>query len=107
MMHAPLKLRETTTGTDGCTLTVGGELDIATANQFRTAISTLLGTGCREIVVDLGDTSFLDSSGLGALVWAAHRLRSAGGELTVTNPDVQVARILRVTGVERILLRSP
>ena len=106
MMHAPLKLRETPTGTDGCTLEVGGELDVATANQLRTAISTLMGTGCREIVVDLAATTFLDSSGLGALVWASHRMHAAGGRLTVVNPDARVAKVLRVTGVDRVLLRS-
>ena len=104
-MHAPLKLREKPMGMHGCKLEVGGELDVATVNQFRTAISTLLGTGCRSIVVDLADTTFLDSSGLGALVWAAHRMHSAGGRLTVTNPDEQVKRILSVAGVERLLLR--
>ena len=105
-MHAPLKLRETPTATDGCRLELRGELDVATVNGFRRTVSTLMGTGCRELVVDLGETTFLDSSGLGALVWAAHRMHAAGGELTVTNPDEQVARILRVTGVERVLLRS-
>ena len=105
-MHAPLKLRETPTGKDGCTLEVGGELDIATVDQFRRAVGTLMGTGCREIVVDLAGTTFLDSSGLGGLVWASHRMRSAGGALTVINPGEQVAKMLRVTGVERVLLRS-
>ena len=104
MRHSPLKLRQTSTGVDGCTLEVGGELDVATVNQFRRAISTLMGTGCRQIVVDLRETTFLDSSGLGALVWAAHRMQAAGGGLTVVNPDEQVAKILRVTGVERVLV---
>ena len=102
-MHAPLKLRETSTRTGFCRLEVGGELDIATATQFRTAISTLLGTGCRHVVVDLAETTFLDSSGLGALVWAAHRMHAAGGALTVTNPDERVTKILEITGVDRVL----
>ena len=105
-MHAPLKLHETKAGTGACTLSVGGELDIATAAQFRAAIATLLGTGCRLVVVDLADTSFLDSSGLGALVWAAHRMHGAGGRLTVVNPDDQVRKILRITGVEGMLLAT-
>ncbi|HEX8121011.1 MAG TPA: STAS domain-containing protein [Solirubrobacteraceae bacterium] len=102
-MHAPLKLSETMTGADGCTLEVAGELDLATATQFRTEVSKLLGTGCRHLVVDLSRTTFLDSSGLGALVWAAHRLRSAGGQLIATRPTEHVARTLRITGVEHLL----
>jgi anti-sigma B factor antagonist len=102
-MHAPLKLRETKAGT-ACRLELAGELDLATAGQLRTAVSTLMGTGCRLIVVDLGDTTFVDSSGLGALVWAAHRLHAIGGELTVINPGEHVTKTLEVTGVARMLM---
>jgi anti-sigma B factor antagonist len=103
-MHAPLKLRESPTGKAACRLEVGGELDIGTASQLRRAIATLLGTGCRVVVVDLSETTFMDSSGLGALVWASHRLRAAGGRLTVVNPGERIARVLKVTGVDRLLL---
>ncbi len=81
-----------------------GELDVGTVAQFRTSISALLGTGCRHVVVDLADTTFLDSSGLGALVWAAHRLEAAGGDLVAENPTPRVASTLEITGVGRILL---
>ena len=102
-MHAPLKLAETPSGTDRCTLAVAGELDVATAAQFRTSVGALLGTGCRHLVVDLSQTTFVDSSGLGALVWAAHRLRSAGGEFTAVDPSPAGAETLRLTGIERVL----
>ena len=102
-MHAPLKLSETATGEDGCVLTVDGELDIATVAVFRNAVGALLGTGCRQLEIDLAGTTFLDSSGLGALVWAAHRVRGAGGDFSVANPTRDVARTLAITGVEHVL----
>ena len=104
MMHAPLTLSQTTRGAERCTLTVEGELDVATAPQFRTSVGALLGTGCRDLEIDLAGTTFLDSSGLGALVWAAHRIRAAGGELSVVNPSVHVAQTLEITGIDRLLL---
>ncbi len=106
-MHAPLTLATTATAAHGCTLAVAGELDLATAPQFRTEVSALLGTGCRAIVVDLSETTFLDSSGLGALVWAAHRLRAAGGSLTAVEPHPQIVATLRVTGVDRVVALRP
>ena len=106
MMHAPLKLSETPHGDDQCTLTVEGELDVATAGDFRRSVSTLLGTGCRELRVDLGGTTFLDSSGLGALIWAFHRLHAAGGALSVVNPTPRVAKTMQITGVDRVLLAT-
>jgi anti-sigma B factor antagonist len=102
-MHAPLKLEETATGADACTLALGGELDLATAPAFREAVGGLLGSGCRHLVVDLADTTFVDSSGLGALLWAAHRLRAAGGDLSVVRPTAQTAELLRITGLGRLL----
>lgn len=103
-MHAPLRLRETQIRRDVCRLEVGGELDVGTAPQLRTAVGALMGTGCREIVIDLDETTFMDSSGLGALVWAAHRMHSSGGSLRVVNPGERIARVLKVAGVERLLL---
>lgn len=102
-MHAPLKLRERPIEADGCALAVAGELELATAPQLRTAIGTLLGTGCRHVVVDLSETTFLDSTGLGALVWAAHRVRSAGGDFSVVRPNRAIVPTLEVTGVGPVL----
>lgn len=102
-VHAPLKLHETPSGTDTCTLAVDGELDLATAPQFRTAVGALMGTGCRHLIVDLAATTFVDSSGLGALVWAAHRMKGAGGDLVAQNPSDQIVSTLRITGVAPVL----
>lgn len=89
-----------------CTITTADELDVATAARLRREVATLLGTGCRHLVVDLSDTTFVDSSGLGALVWAAHRLRAAGGDLVAINAGDHVARTLRISGVDRVLAPS-
>jgi anti-anti-sigma factor len=102
-MHQPLTLTETMTAADACTLTVGGELDLATSTQLRNEFGALMGIGCRHLLVDLAAVTFLDSTGLGVLVWAAHRLRSAGGELIARNPNERIVRTLKVTGVERLL----
>ena len=102
-MHALLQLSETPIATDGCTLGAAGDLDLATAPQFRGAIGTLLGTGCRHVVIDLSATTFLDSSGLGALVWAAHRMRAAGGDFSVVSPNASIVTTLEITGAGPIL----
>ena len=101
--HPLLKIDHRPTGPDACTLVVEGELDIGTAPDFRNAVGTLLGRGCRHVVVDLSGTTFLDSSGLGALLWAANRLHGAGGELVALRPNAAIADTLRVTGVGKLL----
>jgi len=103
-MYAPLTLRQTPTAEhDGCRLELEGELDVASAPEFRRVVGSLLGVGCRRVVVDLAGTTFLDSSGLGALVWASHRLHAAGGVLEVINAGERIAQMMRITGVDRLL----
>ena len=90
-----------------CELAVTGELDIASTSRFRATLCELMGTGQRDVVVDLAETDFLDSSGIGVLLWAHHRLEAAGGHLTVLNATGGVARTLELTGTAKILLDEP
>lgn len=80
-------------------LALCGELDLAAAPQLRRVIGGLMGSGARHMVVDLSDASFVDSSGMGALLWADHRLHAAGGELTAVNPQPNVARAFELAGL--------
>ena len=59
-------------------LEVGGEVDVYTAPDCVNG-SWSWSTVARRVVVDLGRVDFLDSTGLGVLVGALKRLRSAGG----------------------------
>src|SRR3954469_923313 len=72
---------------DVSVLAVLGELDVATAPHFRRGVGGLLSGEARHLAVDLTETDFLDSSGLGALVWALFRMRAAGGDMVVVNDD--------------------
>ena len=88
---------------DGALLTVRGELDIATAPQLRAVIGDLMGQGYRHVEVDLDNCSFIDSSGMGALLWASHRLHAAGGELVASHAHGATMRALEISGVARVL----
>ena len=72
---------------DVSVLAVFGELDVATAPHFRRAVGGVLSGEARLLAVDLTEIDFLDSSGLGALVWALFRMRAAGGDIVVVNDD--------------------
>ena len=62
----------------GAVLAPRGRLDLATAPAFREHVTQLVDSGVAHIVVDLGTVSFVDSSGLGALISG---LKRAGIEL--------------------------
>jgi anti-anti-sigma factor len=82
-----------------CVLSVAGEIDIATANILRSALERALESGSREIWVDLGEVTFMDSSGLNALVRADHDVAGHHGRLTVICPTGPVRRTLELTGL--------
>lgn len=67
-------------------LCLRGELDVATAPQFRDAVIPLAEEG-RRIAVSLVSLEFLDSRGIGVLVAATRAAREAGGDLAIAIPS--------------------
>ncbi len=102
-MHRTYDLK-IATGDDGnAVVEVSGELDVAAAAPFRRVVGDLMGGGRRHLVVDLGATSFVDSTGLGALLWAEHRLHALGGDIEIVNPSPAVTRIFETAGLDTLV----
>ncbi|HVX43346.1 MAG TPA: STAS domain-containing protein [Mycobacteriales bacterium] len=78
---------------------LSGELDVASAPRVGETLDWLCEQGCREIVVDLADVSFVDSSGLAAFVRAHQALQHSGGRLTLRRPGHSMRRLLTMTGL--------
>jgi anti-sigma B factor antagonist len=73
-----------------------GELDLATRESFRDALTPLTGT----VVVDLEQVTFLDSSCIGVLAGAGQRLHEGGGALQLRKPGDVPRRALEITGLQ-------
>lgn len=88
----------------GCTLTASGEVDIATVEEFLAVAGSCLESGSDLLEIDLSGVTFIDSSGLGALV----RLRNEGAErdvrITLVAVPAKVARLLELTGLAEAFL---
>lgn len=81
-------------------LKVSGEVDHAVAGQLNDAIRSALEDRPDMLTIDLSETTFIDSSGIYALL-TAHRLaESRGISLVVVPAPAAVQRIFRITGVE-------
>ncbi len=76
-----------------------GELDIVSAYDFALALVDVAGS---TVVVDLSDLTFIDSTGISALVMARNRIRADGlGQLVLTRPGEVVRRTLEIVGLSR------
>ena len=79
---------------------VAGEIDISTVAQLRERLYELADKG-GTLVVDLNRVTFIDSSGLGALVGTARRVAEHGGSLYAVCAQPQPRRLLWTTGVDK------
>lgn len=85
-------------------ITANGRLNMVAAPRLRELIiSTVNDKGCRRVVIDLGDTEFIDSSGLGALIAGLKTARIAGGDLRIARPQAQITTVLELTNMHRVL----
>ena len=75
-------------------LELHGELDIGTAPELDRAVGEALEDGFREVVLDLGPTTLLDSAGLGALIRAAREVDARQGTMAVVSPPGSEARVV-------------
>ncbi|GII24855.1 STAS domain-containing protein [Planosporangium mesophilum] len=95
-------------GRDEVVVVVTGELDCATADQLRTAITALLNRGdVHAIGLDLRGLGFIDSTGIGTLVVAQRISAQVGVRLRLTAVSAFAARVLGVLGVDVILGLPP
>ncbi|HEX2772564.1 MAG TPA: STAS domain-containing protein [Micromonosporaceae bacterium] len=88
-------------------LEVGGEVDVYTAPRLRERLVELIDAGGRDVIVDLGRVDFLDSTGLGVLVGALKRLRSAGGTFALVCNKEPLLKIFRITALDQVFPLYP
>jgi anti-anti-sigma factor len=85
---------------DTYVLTPVGELDLASTTELMRELATARRSSAQVIVVDLGHLSFIDSSGLQALVSACAALKA---RLVLTNPTRAVRRAFELAGLLRLI----
>jgi anti-sigma B factor antagonist len=83
------------------TVTISGEIDIATSRAMRDALAT--GPGPARLEVDLSAVTFMDASGIGVLLAARQRVVDGGGSLTLRAPSRAVRRLTGVLGLDELL----
>jgi anti-sigma B factor antagonist len=86
---------------------VRGEIDLFTAPELKQKLTEVIASGRRQIVVDLSQTTFLDSTALGVLIGAVKRLRSDSGHLVLVNVDTNIAKTFEITGLDQIFTILP
>jgi anti-sigma B factor antagonist len=95
-------------GQDGATvtITVRGDLDLATAPRLREACEDAAGRDPETVRIDFGGLTFLDSSGISVLVQAQRDLDARGASLVLHRVGDRTARVLEIAGLAEFFARS-
>jgi anti-sigma B factor antagonist len=88
---------------ESATVTLSGELDIATVPRVEEAIEATLTAEVQTLTIDLGGLGFVDSSGLRLFIVLDQRAAEQGWELRLLRPGAQVLSVFQVSGVEENL----
>ncbi len=81
---------------------VGGEIDVYTAPKLRDKITELVNAGHHELLVDLEQVEFLDSTGLGVLVGGLKKVRAQDGSMALICSQDRLLKIFRITGLAKV-----
>lgn len=84
-----------------------GEVDVFTSPQLREKLLELLGSGRRDLIVDLNGLEFCDSNGLDVLIGAVRRVNDLGGSLGIVCSQEKIMKLLRSTGLTKVLAVYP
>ncbi|MEH1911282.1 MAG: STAS domain-containing protein [Nostoc sp.] len=79
-----------------------GNLNATTSQEFRQKITDILVSGAKIVLVDFQDVTFMDSSGLGALVLAFKTLRAADTKLVLCSVNQQVRILFELTNMDKV-----
>lgn len=94
-----MSMKASTRQVDGVTIVdLSGRITLGEGSVIlRDAIKDLLGKGQKKILLNLGDVSYIDSSGIGELVSAFTSVRNQGGELKLLHLTKKVHDLLQIT----------
>jgi anti-sigma B factor antagonist len=96
------KLASADLGDGVFTVSVAGEVDLATAPELKEALAEIAGAGATGVLVDLSKATFIDSTTLGVLMGAVRRIRPAGGEVVIACHDTNIRKIFEITLLDRV-----
>ena len=100
-MNFSLTTEQPVDGAD-CVVVLGGEVDLYTAPELKQELHRLVAEGATRVVIDMTQTTFIDSTTLGVLLSVVKRVRPEGGAVVLVCPDRNVRRIFEITLLDRV-----
>ncbi|MDA0174412.1 STAS domain-containing protein [Solirubrobacter taibaiensis] len=101
-MAVAFAIEDRSVDADTHVVAVAGEIDLFTAPEFKQRVSAPIDEGRTHVIVDLTETTFIDSSSLGVLIGAHRRLRRLEGRLVIVCSNDAIIKTFRITGLDGV-----
>ena len=93
---------KTSSGGGVCTVDLVGEVDVYSAPRLKQELVAVIEGGCANVIVNLEQVGFIDSSGLGVLVSGLRRVKERDGTLRLVCTHEGILKIFRITGLDKV-----
>jgi anti-sigma B factor antagonist len=97
----------TSTRGDVTLIRVDGQLTVGNRQELKATVQAGLDAGARKFLLDCTDTGYIDSSGLGALVTIAKRVREAGGQIRLAALNDDLRALFELTKLDTLFAIFP
>ena len=88
---------------DGVALALRGDLDMSATFALEPVLDRVLADDPRELVLDLAEVGFVDSSGVGLLIATHERATGADVAMAITGAAPEVQRVFHIAGLDGVL----
>lgn len=96
-----------TNGAGVAVVKVEGQLIVGNRQELKSLVQDGLDHGERKFLIDCSQTGYIDSSGLGALVSLAKKVRDLGGELRIAGLNEDLRSLFELTKLDTLFHISP
>jgi len=87
---------------DDITLVEVGELTVGNRERFKQLVLERVASGARKFLMDFGESSYIDSTGLGALVSLSRKIAEVGGRLRLTGLNEDLQTLFELTKLDTV-----
>lgn len=95
-------LIETDASADGYVIRVKGEVDLYSSPELREAITEAVPKAAKEVVVDLSEVPYMDSSGVATLVEGFRSAKAKNSGFVLLSPSNQVLKVLQLSKLDAV-----
>ena len=82
---------------------LAGELEVVSVDEFSVRMADLAGGGRSHVVIDVGGITFIDSSGINAMIRAVRSIEDRGGTAVIAAPSAIAQRVFAITRLAQLV----